>query len=224
MAPKRGVFEAKYFELDKNQLDGKLFGEIVELVHNPVSFSVLAKLMLSDGSVHYTIAAEGQFVGQRVEAGKTASLEIGNVLMLGSCVEGCPVFNIEKIPGDGGSMVRSSGAYSLIVARDKKFVYVKLPSGKTALLHQNCRATIGVAAGGGRVEKPMVKAGTRFHLFSAKGKAYPITRGVAMNPVSHPFGGAQHHPGKSKSTSRHAPAGRKVGAIASKRTGRRKKN
>ena len=44
-----------------------------------------------------------------------------------------------------------------------------------------------------------------------------------MNPNSHPFGGGQHHAGKSKSTSRNAPPGRKVGAIASSRTGRKKK-
>ena len=53
---------------------------------------------------------------------------------------------------------------------------------------------------------------------------WPSVRGVAMNAVDHPFGGAQHHAGKSKSTPRNAPPGRKVGAIASKRTGRRNKN
>ena len=57
-----------------------------------------------------------------------------------------------------------------------------------------------------------------------KKKFWPIVRGVAMNVIDHPFGGSQHHPGKSKSTSRNAPPGRKVGAIASKRTGRKKKN
>jgi large subunit ribosomal protein L2 len=53
---------------------------------------------------------------------------------------------------------------------------------------------------------------------------YPRVRGVKMNALDHPFGGASHHPGKSKSTSRNAPPGRKVGAIASRRTGRKKKN
>jgi len=58
----------------------------------------------------------------------------------------------------------------------------------------------------------------------AKHKKYPTVRGVAMNAVDHPFGGSNHHPGKSKSTSRRSAPGRKVGDIASKRTGRRKKN
>jgi large subunit ribosomal protein L2 len=88
----------------------------------------------------------------------------------------------------------------------------------------NSRATIGNVSCGGRTEKPFVKAGNKFHAMRAKRKFYPWVRGVAMNAVDHPFGGAQHHPGKSKSTSRNAPPGRKVGAIASTRTGRRKKN
>ena len=48
-------------------------------------------------------------------------------------------------------------------------------------------------------------------------------RGVKMNPVDHPFGGKQHHKGKSSMTSRNAPPGRKVGHIAASRTGRRKR-
>ena len=63
-----------------------------------------------------------------------------------------------------------------------------------------------------------------FHFMAAKSRHYPGLRGVAMNASDHPFGGSQHHAGKSKSTSRNAPPGRKVGSIASKRTGRKKKN
>ncbi|MDD3178611.1 MAG: 50S ribosomal protein L2, partial [Candidatus ainarchaeum sp.] len=73
------------------------------------------------------------------------------------------------------------------------------------------RATIGVVAASGRTNKPFVTAGSKFHAMKAKSKPYPRVSGVAMNPVDHPFGGFQHHVGHSKSTSRHAPAGRKVG-------------
>ncbi len=137
---------------------------------------------------------------------------------------GGPGFNIERIPGDGGSLVRASGLYALVMSRERNRVFVKLPSGKMIALNPMARATIGCSAGGGRKEKPMMKAGTAHFLAVARGRAYPVVRGVAMNPPSHPFGGSQHHPGKSKSVARGAPPGRKVGAIASKRTGRRKKN
>ncbi|MFA4907991.1 MAG: 50S ribosomal protein L2, partial [archaeon] len=151
-------------------------------------------------------------------------ITVGNIMALQELPEGCPIFNIERIPGDGGSLVRASGLYGLVMSKEKNRVFVKLPSGKIIALNPAARATIGCSAGGGRKEKPMVKAGTAHMLAKARGRAYPVVRGVAMNPPSHPFGGSQHHPGKSKSTARSAPPGRKVGAIASKRTGRRKKN
>jgi len=84
-------------------------------------------------------------------------------------------------------------------------------------------ATIGIVAGGGRTEKPFVKAGNKYHLKKAKGHYYPKVRGVAMNPVSHPHGGGAHQgPPRSTTVSRHAQPGRKVGLIAARRSGRRK--
>jgi len=80
---------------------------------------------------------------------------------------------------------------------------------------------IGVPAGAGRTEKPWVKAGKKWHAMHARGKLYPQTKGVAMNPVDHPFGG-KTKPGKPKTVSRHAPPDAKVGSISPKRTGRKK--
>ena len=62
------------------------------------------------------------------------------------------------------------------------------------------------------------------HLKKAKGHYYPKVRGVAMNAVSHPHGGGAHQsPPRSTTVSRHAQPGRKVGLIAAKRSGRRRK-
>ena len=92
---------------------------------------------------------------------------------------------------------------------------------KLKRLNPRCRATIGVVAGGGRTEKPFVKAGKKFHKMRVRGTKYPRVRGVAMNACDHPFGGGgRQHPGRPKSVARGAPPGRKVGAIASRRTGR----
>jgi len=83
------------------------------------------------------------------------------------------------------------------------------------------RATIGVIAGGGRLEKPLLKAGAAYWKWSAKSYWWPRVRGLAMNPVSHPHGGGRHV-GRPTTVSRNAPPGRKVGHIAARRTGRRK--
>ena len=75
------------------------------------------------------------------------------------------------------------------------------------------------------VEKPFMKMGKKYHWSKAKsGKRIPVVRGVAMNPVDHPHGGGSHQsPGKSKSVSRTAPPGRKVGSFGGRRSGKRKR-
>ncbi len=223
-ATKKGAGVSEYITFDSSQKDSLVRGEVTGLINDSARTGILMEATFENGLSEYVIAAEGSYVGQPLEYGKNAKLAIGNAKPLGDIVEGCPVFNIEKVAGDGGSLARTSGSYALVVTKDAKFVYLKMPSGKTVKVRPECRATVGCAAAGGRKEKPLVKAGTNFHRMKARKKRYPGLRGVAMNPIDHPFGGSQHHPGKSKSTKRSAPAGRKVGAIASKRTGRRKKN
>ena len=79
---------------------------------------------------------------------------------------------------------------------------------------------IGIVGGGGRNEKPILKAGVKFWKFKAKRKMFPIVTGVAMNPVDHPHGGGNHkHLGKPSTVARRTPPGRKVGLIAARRTG-----
>ncbi len=80
---------------------------------------------------------------------------------------------------------------------------------------------VGIVAGGGRIDKPMLKAGRAFHKYRVKRNEWPHVRGVAMNPVEHPFGGGNHqHIGHPSTSKRLASAGQKVGLIAARRTGR----
>jgi len=225
------TFEAKhtgiksaYASLAGKQADDIVKGQVIDLVKPSGRNSILAEIRFEDETKSHVIAAEGIAVGQEIKAGQGAGTAIGNIMPLSSIPEGCPVFNLELVPGDGGKLVRGTGLYALLVNKDKKSAYVKMPSGKTKQFNLEARATIGCSAGGGRKEKPRIKAGVSHHFMKAKSRHYPRLRGVAMNALDHPFGGAQHHPGKSKSTSKNAPPGRKVGSIGSKRTGRRKKN
>merc|ERR1711971_791185 len=71
------------------------------------------------------------------------------------------------------------------------------------------------------IDKPMLKAGRAYHKYKAKRNSWPKVRGVAMNPVEHPHGGGNHqHIGKASTVKRGTSAGRKVGLIAARRTGR----
>ena len=225
-ATKKGPGKSSHIDLNDEQKKDVITGEIIELLNDPGRTAILAKTLFENGKIEYLIAAEGINLGQTIEVGTKAKISIGNVSFLKDLPEGCPIFNIELIPGDGGKLVKSSGLYALVMTKEKEKVFVKLPSGKIIPMKPGARATIGCISGGGRQEKPFIKAGKKFHAMKARSRPYPSVRGVAMNPVDHPFGGSQHHPGKSKSTPRSAPSGRKVGAIASKRTGtgRKKKN
>ena len=159
------------------------------------------------------------------ESGKiieNKEIEMGNVLPIGVITEGSPIYNIELTPGDGGKLVRAGGTSATVASHDAKKTVIRLPSGQFKTLDSSCRATIGTPAGGGRKDKPFLKAGKKHIAYRKKGKQYPVVRGVAMNPVNHPHGGGGHqHVGKPSSVSRDAPPGRKVGNIAAKRTGRK---
>jgi large subunit ribosomal protein L2 len=216
------ALEAKYHSMEDLKETPVLRGEVVEFIKESGRSAIVSKVMLENGKVQYGIAAEGLVLGQQIWLGETDNLQVGNVMMVKHIPEGCPIFNIEKEAGDGGKFVRSTGKFAFIVIKEINAANVKLPSGKTISVPLNARATIGCVSGGERVDKPFVKAGTKYHFMKSHQKLWPRTRGVANNANTHPHGGEQHHVGKSKSVSRNAPPGRKVGNIASKRTGKRK--
>ncbi|MEZ3115160.1 50S ribosomal protein L2 [Halobaculum sp. MBLA0147] len=200
--------------------DETVSGEIVDIEHDPARSAPLADVEFEDGDRRLVLAPEGVTVGEEIQIGVSAEIEPGNTLPLAEIPEGVPVCNVESKPGDGGKFARASGVAATLLTHDRDVTVVQLPSDEVKRLNPDCRATIGVVAGGGRTEKPFVKAGNKHHKMKARGTKYPRVRGVAMNAIDHPFGGGgRQHPGKPKSISRDAPPGRKVGDIASKRTG-----
>jgi len=205
----------------KDEERDTISGEIVDIEHDPARSAPVAAVEFEDGDQRLVLAPEGVTVGETIQVGVSAEIKPGNTLPLAEIPEGVPVCNVESSPGDGGKFARASGTSAQLMTHDKRVAVVKLPSGQVKRLNPQCRATVGVVAGGGRTEKPFVKAGNKHHKMKARGTKWPRVRGVAMNAVDHPFGGGgRQHPGKPKSVSRNAPPGRKVGDIASKRTGR----
>lgn len=197
-------------------------GVVQRIIHDPGRNTPVAEVKLSNNQHVLMIACEGMSVGKPVSFTESKKLNPGNVLPLGLIPEGYPIFNIELVPGDGGKLVRAGGSGASLVSHSGNNTVIRLPSGKFKTIDGSCRATIGIPAGGGRKDKPFLKAGKKFHARRRKGKQYPVVRGVAMNAVSHPHGGGNHqHVGINSSVSRSAPPGRKVGHIASKRTGKR---
>ena len=222
-ATHKRIAPAKYPPLTREELEGKRVGVVEELLHEPGRGTPLAAVRFETGEKVYVVAPEGLFVGQRIEMGEGAKIEIGNVLPIGKIPEGTMICNVELRPGDGGKLARSSGAYATIVGHTAEGTIIKLPSGKTHYISDKCRAMIGVIAAAGRTEKPFLKAGAKYHLMRARGRKYPRTRGRAMIAAVHPYGSSKRSARKVTTVSRGAPPGQKVGLIAARSAGKKRK-
>ena len=219
------IAPTKFIDLPVAQKESPNF-TLVDLEHERGRSAPLAKFEFENTRYPmYLPAVEGISIGDTFQLGEQAELRPGNIIPLKALPESTPVCCIEGIPGDGGKYCKASGSGAMVVAKSPKTISVQLKSGRVKNFHPDCRAVIGVIAGGGRTEKPFLKAGKRFALKKARGKlgAYPRVSGVAMNHHTHPYGGSQHKaPKQPKTVSRNTPPGAKIGLIAARRTGRRK--
>lgn len=203
----------------------KRTGIVDDIIHDPGRSAALALIRMDDtGEITPMIAAEGTMIGDIITfSGDKEDIKPGNIIQVGNIAEGFPIYNIELHPGDGGKLVRSGGSMATVVSHGTNTTVVRLPSGSFKTISSQCRATIGAVSGGGRKDKPFLKAGKKSHLMRSRGRLYPVVSGVAQNPVNHPHGGGGHqHVGKPYTVKRGASPGRKVGSIAAKRTGGKK--
>ena len=208
--------EVKHHNLDTT-------GTVTDIIHCQGHSAPLIEVEYLTGVKNLTFAPEGIKVGDEISIGANEELNVGSVLLLKDIPEGTLVHNLELKPGDGGKLVRTSGSFAKVVAKTEKAVRIKLPSNKEKSFLPHCRAAVGIIAGGGRLEKPLLKAGIAFMKMRAKNKLYPKVCGISMNAVDHPFGGCHStHKGRPTLSPRSAPPGRKVGKIAPRRTGKRK--
>ncbi len=201
----------------------KVYGEVIEFVDDPVRTAPLMRIRYDDNSENMLIAPEGMKIGDRIQEGESAELSLGSVMYLKNIPEGSIIYNIEVTPGDGGKLARTAGSYATVKSHIGDQVTITLPSKRSVDIDGNCRAEIGAVAGGGYTTQPIMKAGKNHHIKHARNMMWPRIRGVKSNPVDHPFGGKQHHKGTSSMVSRNAPPGAKVGHLAARRVGRKKR-
>lgn len=201
--------------------DGMLNGVVLDFIKCAGHTSPLMRVRYDNGDEAITIAPAGIRIGQPIVSGGF-SPSSGTTSVLKDIPEGTLIYNIEAQPGDGGKFVRSSGVAARVVAKFNDKVVVLMPSKKQKEFSPMCRAAIGVVAGSGRLEKPFVKAGSKFYKMRAKNKLWPRSEGVKMNAVDHPFGNSRSSKkGRPTIARTNAPPGAKVGKIRPRRTGRK---
>ena len=159
---------------------------VKSIEYDPNRTAFIALLYYADGVKTYIIAQNGLQVGQVLLSGKGISPEIGNTMFLSDIPLGTTISCIELRPGQGAVMARSAGSFAQLMAREGKYVTVKLPSGETRMILNTCMATIGVVSNSDHQLTVSGKAGRSRWL----GRR-PRTRPVVMNPVDHPMGGGE---------------------------------
>ena len=176
----------KYRIIDfKRNKDG-VPATVKTIEYDPNRSANIALLMYADGVKKYILAPVGLKVGDKVLSGANADIKAGNSLMLKDIPVGTMVHNIEMQPGKGGQIARAAGMSAQIMARDEKYVTIKMPSGEMRYILATCKATIGQV---GNLEHEIIrigKAGKTRHL-----GIRPSVRGVVMNPCDHPHGGGE---------------------------------
>lgn len=154
--------------------------------YDPNRSARIALLKYRDGDKRYIILPASLNVGDEVISGRGAEIKIGNALPLSDMPLGTFIHNIELNPGQGAKMVRSAGGSAQLIAKDEKYVQVRLASGEVRRVPTQCMATIGQVSNPEHENISYGKAGrTRW-----KGRR-PVVRGVAMNPIDHPLGGGE---------------------------------
>lgn len=174
------------FKRTKRDVEAK----IVAIEYDPNRNARIALLHYVDGIKAYILAPSGLKVGDRIIAGEGADYKVGNALPIKAIPIGTIIHNIELKPGKGGQMARSAGAFAKLDGKEGKYAILRLPSGETRMVLQECYATIGMVGNAQHSNLVFGKAGRKRHI-----GVRPRVRGVAMNVHDHPHGGGR---GKQK--------------------------
>jgi large subunit ribosomal protein L2 len=161
-------------------------GTVAAIEYDPNRSANIALVHYADGDKRYILAPRGVAVGTPIMSGDEAEPKVGNALPLERVPLGTAVHNIELELGRGGQLVRAAGASATVVAKEKDYVTVKLPSGEMRMVFKKCFATIGIVGNEDHMNVSLGKAGRSRWL----GRR-PKVRGVVMNPVDHPHGGGE---------------------------------
>jgi len=181
-----GGHKRRYRIIDYKRDKFGINGKVATIEYDPNRSAYISLIHYDDGEKRYILSPLDISVGSNIVSGEKVPLKTGNALLLSNIPTGLFVHNVELMPGKGGQMVRTAGAYAQVMAHDNGYTTLKLPSGEVRLVSDQCMATIGQV--GNRSYEQIVsgKAGRTRWL----GRR-PKVRGVVMNPVDHPHGGGE---------------------------------
>jgi len=188
----QGGRQKRYYRLIDFKRDKKnVEGIVLRIEYDPNRYSNIALIVYKVGEKRYILHPHNLKIGAKIVSKDNADIKIGNALKIVNIPIGIQVHNLELYPGRGGQIIRGAGTSGVVIAKEDKYVHIKLPSGEIRKFLNDCYATIG-------------QVGNIQHKYEVVGKAgrkilmgiRPTVRGTAQNPRSHPHGGGEGRSGE----------------------------
>jgi large subunit ribosomal protein L2 len=188
---KGGGHKRAYREIDFKYDKIDIPAKVLSVEYDPNRSGYIGLVAYRDGEKRYVLLPQSVKVGDTFVVGEGAPLSPANRLPLKNIPVGTFVYNIEIKQKGGARIARSAGVFAEVVALDKGYVHLKMPSTEIRRVSENAWACIGQVSN------------EEYHLLNI-GKAgrsrwlgiRPTVRGSAMNPVDHPHGGGEGRQGR----------------------------
>jgi large subunit ribosomal protein L2 len=161
-------------------------GTVERLEYDPNRTAHIALIKYIDGERRYILAPSKIKVGDQVLSSEKTEINPGNAMLLEHVPLGTNVHCVEMKPGKGAQIARSAGTSARVVAKEGIYTTLRLQSGEMRKILSACMATIGVVSNQENNLRSLGKAGAK----RWRG-VRPTVRGVAMNPIDHPYGGGE---------------------------------
>lgn len=181
-----GGHKRRYRIIDFKRNKDDIIGKVAAIEYDPNRNANIALINYVDGEKRYIIHPKGLQVGDEIISGEKVDLRVGNAMPLANIPVGTVVHNVELHPKKGGQIARAAGTSARVLAKEGKYVTLRLQSSEVRKILATCRATIGSV---GNEEYNLINLGkagkSRWLGFR------PTVRGSAMNPNDHPHGGGE---------------------------------
>ena len=181
-----GGHKRLYRLIDFKRNKYNILGRVTTIEYDPNRNARISLINYEDGEKRYILYPQNLKINDYISSGPNSDIQIGNSLALENIPVGLDVHNIELTPKRGGQIVRAAGTSAKILAKEGKYVTLRLPSKEIRLVRKECFATIGTLDNSDHVNLTIGKAGRNRWL-----GIRPTVRGVVMNACDHPHGGGE---------------------------------
>lgn len=182
-----GGHKRRYRVIDFKRRKYDVPGKVAAIEYDPNRSARIALIHYADGEKAYILAPGALKVGETIIAStKPVDPMPGNAMPLKDIPLGTLIHNIELRPGKGGQIVRSAGGSAQLMAKEGKYVTLRLPSTEMRRVLCTCMATVGQLGNEQHENQVIGKAG-RTRWMGVR----PTVRGACMNPVDHNNGGGE---------------------------------